>query len=326
MMTYIKKKFTAVMAAILLCTAAFGTTAVCAETAAEDTSGYIQVSTEEAIEAAVQISGSSILVAAGSYTFDSGLSIAEGVTLAGNGVVTFDFGTALMSGQAGLYISKNSVTIRNISLVNDSGAEKPVLKIQADDVTLDSCTISNYSDEASALVLHDSENAAITDCVISNMTASSSYNSYPVMQANAGTTVYIQGNSALNTATTYQAHIMFVYEDGGTYDDPSTLYFDESVSFGGASSYAVIYNEVSSTSTRADAVYIYLTGATEATELSTQEDTSTKSGAQTTGTDWYCYNAGAWKYLGLFSLHGYVYTNTSSGDSVVYQIAGSYLF
>lgn len=318
-----RKLLTAAMTVTILLTSVLGSQTIYASDeidTSDETSGYVQVSTEEDIEKAVQIEDNKILVTEGDYSFDSGLSFAEGVTLVGDGTVTFDFGSVLMSGQSSVYISNADVTLNNIVFKNDSSAGKPVIKIQSSGVSLIDCTIVNAA-KASALVLHAATGTVIRGGSVSNTYSAASNNSFAVIQVNAGSEVQILDGTSIVCAHDGQPHIVFSYSSSSStdYSSASTLKFDESIIFGnGYSDCAAIYNEAPNSLGRSDTVIIITDDYGEQT-LQNQEDSDSTEGLNTQYTGWYCYNLAAWS-IDIFGYSigydGYLYANTADSDIV----------
>ena len=314
------------------------------ETVYADDSVTATVSDADKLAEAVTVANSTIYVEAGTYALDEGLSIAANVKIIGisgsdGEAVIFDTGEYVKSEQAGLYISNDGVTFENITFLNSitteggDGSGKPVIKIEADDVSLTNCTIIN-STLSSALVIHGSTDITLTDCDISNAnTEDSPYlNAFSVLQINSKSTVYIYGGS-INSAVDIQPHITFEYDEDKTYygsDYASTLTLDSHVTFSGVyESYSAIYSAAPSEIERDDQVYIIPQDSSTAVLLNKQTS-ETKDGLTTGSTGWYSYNAEMWYYklLGFIPVYldGYVYTNTSSGSTVIESIASGLVF
>lgn len=299
------------------------------------------VSDAVSLESAVTVADSTIYVESGTYILDEGLTIAENVKIIGSstGTVVFDFGEYVKSSQAALYITNSGISFENIifqnSLDEDStyGSKKPVIKIETTDITLTNCTILNYT-LASALVIHGSTGIVLSGCTISNKntTNSASSNGYAVIQVNSKSAVSIYSGS-INSSIEYQPHISFEYDADKSYygsEYASTLTVDSYVTFSGVyEGYSAIYSAAPSEIERDDQVYIIPEGSSTAVLLNKQTS-ETKEGLTTDSTGWYSYNAEMWYYklLGFIPVYldGYVYTNTSSGSTVIETIASSLVF
>lgn len=255
-----------------------------------------------------------------SYSIPVGFIIPEGTHLIGDGQVIFELGENLTYSQAGIYICYTNVILENITMQNDSSAEKPVLKIDASNVTLINCNIIS-NNKQSAVVIHGSTGIEISGCSIEKAYEKTSLldsDTYPAVQVNAGSSVTFE-NTVITVKETNQAHITFAYDaDSNTdYTEESSIIIDETVSFeGGYSGAAAIYSEAPSDVDRYDQVIVITEEYPEGIVLDRQEENSIL-GVTTEDTGWYCFNAEADDFAllwGLISGEGYVYTNIAITD------------
>ena len=258
--------------------------------------------------------GATIYISSGTYEIPDNFTIPADVTLigetdsAGNNLVTFDTGESLTSSQSGLYIYNDGIILQNINITNSTDADKPPVKIEADNVALVNCVIT-ANERGSALVVHGSTGVSLTNCSIekTNGTTILSGDYYAVIQVNSGSSVTISGGTI--TAANYgQAHVTFEYSSSSTlYDAASKLYLSGNITFtGGYGSYPVIYSAAPSSLSRDDQLYVNGT-------LVVKQTSSEKTALETTideSTIWYSFNADAWDTL-LVSYDGYLYSTTN---------------
>lgn len=324
-MKSITAKFTALSLALSLIFASlcFGGTAYAADVSSEsDDVKTITVSTVDGLQDAFEDDYDVIYLESGTtYEIPSGFTIPEDTTLIGEDGVVFDTADNLTSGLAGLYITNDGVKLENITIMNNSDAEKPPVKIEADDVTLENCVILNYAAQ-SALVIHASAGVELKNCAVSNCDDETSYmkNVFAVIQVNAGSSVTVTGGS-VETATKYQPHIVFEYGSASYYANASTLIFDENLNFeGGYSDVATIYSAAPMSVGRADVVKVLTSSYPAGLQLSTTIESGSDYATTKISDEvsWYYYNVEDWTSFLSFSYDGCLYTNTNSSSVLTY--------
>lgn len=299
MKSRVNKYFASVLAALVLaCSVLSGSSVFASDTAVNEESESTAITYVNNITDLVTAltSGGEIHVAAGTYSIPGSFVIPADTHLIGDedGETIFNTGTNTTNSQAGIYIYNDGVVLENITIQNSSSITltKPPLKIEADNVSLINCTII-ANNMRSALMMHASSNISITGCTFEKAYSGllSSFDGYPVIQANAGTEVVIT-KTTITAGRDEQAHIQFAYDADSTtdYTAPSYVTIDSSVIFeNGYENLGVIYDEAPNSLNRYDKVIVITEDYPEGITLERQTDNSIE-GVTTADTGWYCYN------------------------------------
>lgn len=170
---------------------------------------------------ATATSGDVVTLSSGTYTLDSGTTIAEGVTIQGGGTDNTTIvvpATTSGSNTTGLVIENEGVTISDVTLEANSSITSNnycgVVAIKSGDVTLDNVEITVTNSAASAVVISSFDSGTVT---ISNSTISVKSRAIFIVDGADGTVVIdncdITGIYTFNVNSASSTNLVMIVKD-----------------------------------------------------------------------------------------------------------------